>query len=266
MPLQSMLVRLRTVELAGTVLPGLFVVVSILFVRAAARARDWLELERSIALVMNSDPKWFSVAVFIVSSFVCGSLIRAFPFRIVDAAIGRLLRPLYSKAFFGARMNALYSGHFPYPEMLRKIHEQLAQCGYLDALPGGPSSMSSGLRDNIDSSSFEYWKAFVAARNPGLASQHEASEGRTRLFSGMFWATACAFTISVAGAVLSAKWLPLSWAILSAGMFSVFAIRYRHITGEEVRHAYISFLTQACIGGQAGSAGEKDRPKDGETD
>jgi hypothetical protein len=246
-PLQTMLGRLRPVELFGTLVPGLFLTLSIGLVRLASRAGSWANWERSIESLLAREPKWTSIALFIGASYMCGTLIRAMPSRIVDHVIGRMLRPLYSMRYFGPRLNALHRDRFPYPRMLQFVHAQLDASGYLDALSNRETLANSILRSDIDSSSFEYWKAFVAARNPGLASRQEAAESRTRFFWGMFWATFGALGVSLLGSLLAPSSLPLVWATVSACMFVLFALRYRYVTGDEVRQVYISFLTQCCV-------------------
>ena len=247
MPLQSMLVRLRTVEIFGTLLPGLFVLASVGITRLLMRARDWTGVENHVAAFLNSEPGWISVAGFVVASYLCGSLIRVLPVRIVDDLVGRILRPLFQLPYLPKRVQALYRGHFPYHEMLRSVHAELCESGYLDDLIKNRRPETSSLREGIEAPSFDYWKAFVAGRNPGLASRNEAAESRTRFFHGMFWATVFALGISLWARLAASTNLPLAWSALSISLSIILAVRYRFVTGEEVLEVYISFLIQSCI-------------------
>ena len=238
MTLGNPLARLRTVEIFGVLLPGLFMVASLGFSWVAGHSESATGLRKQIAEHFSSTPQWYPIALVVVSAWLLGSVVRAFPVWRLDTPLAKVFAVFVQKGA-SKPMKLLYEQDYPYPRMLAYDHEQLRKAGCISHANVGPIFEECHAHVAID-----YCKEYAAMKSAAAAARIQEVEARTRMFYGMFWAMAIGIIMSASFSIATANILPLIWCALSFVLAVVFGQRLRFVRGHEARMIYYAYLIQ----------------------
>jgi len=229
------------VDFFGVLLPGLYVVASIGFARLAIGASGLDDLSGRLASHLNGETKLYPVVVAVFAAYILGSAIRAFPISVADNVIGSAVRPLIRTRIVERSSNAefrkLYDDGFPYRAMLEYVGRELERTHSVTSLRALERSVDYRVV-------FDYWKTYVRIKNPEFTTRLHELEARTRMFHGFLWAALCGTLVALVTWCVGRSPLPLIWAVPSFLIFLIFAIRLRHVRGEEALHVYCAYLVQ----------------------